>query len=201
MLAVTRGDIDAARTHLRELKSWADDDDAQSRDSYLIAEAAVALAAGPPCESLASAVKAARSAYESNGLISESFRLAWPLALEAAMRCGDLDEGKILLAMVAEAPAGHLPPYLAAQQSRYAALLTIESGQPATEVEAELRAAMETLRDLGYRYWLARAQVDLASWLGSQNRREEAGRLLADARRTFNDLHASADLQRVALSA
>ena len=86
MLAVTRGDIDAARTHLRELKSWADDDDAQSRDSYLIAEAAVALAAGPPAESLASAVKAARSAYESNGLISEGFRLAWPLALEAAMR-------------------------------------------------------------------------------------------------------------------
>ena len=39
MLTVTRGDIDAARTHLRELKSWSDDEDAQSRDSYLIAEA------------------------------------------------------------------------------------------------------------------------------------------------------------------
>jgi class 3 adenylate cyclase len=201
MLAVTRGDIEAARTHLRELKSWADDDDAQSRDSYLIAEAAVALAAGPPSESLASAITAARSAYESNGLISESFRLAWPLALEAAMRCGDLDEAKTLLAMVADAPAGHLPPYLAAQQARYATLVTIESGQPATEVEAELRSAMETLRDLGYRYWLARAQVDLARWLGTQNREEEAARLLADARQTFIELDASADLRRTALSA
>src|SRR5215204_2750923 len=201
MLAVTRGEIDAARTHLRELKSWADDDDAQSRDSYLIAEAAVALAAGPPSESLAAAIPAARSAYESNGLISESFRLAWPLALEAAMRCGDSDGAKTLLAMVAEAPAGHLPPYLAAQQSRYAALVTIESGQPATELEAELRSAMETLRDLGYRYWLARAQVDFARWLGTQNRQEEAARLLADARQTFIELDASADLHRMALSA
>ena len=108
-----------------------------------------------------------------------------------------MDEAKTLLAMVAEAPAGHLPPYLAAQQSRYAALLTIESGQPATEVEAELRSAMETLRDLGYRYWLARAQVDLARWLGTQNRREEAARLLADAHQTFSELDASADLDRL----
>src|SRR5215203_762860 len=201
MLAVTRGDIEAARTHLRELKSWAADDDAQSRDSYLIAEAVVVMAGGPPSESLAAAITAASSAYESNGLISESFRLAWPVALDAALRCRDLDEAKTLLAMVAEAPAGHLPPYLAAQQSRYATLVTIESGQPATEVEAELRSAIKTLRDLGYRYWLARAQVDLGRWLGSQNRQEEAARLLADARQTFIELDASADLQRMALSA
>jgi len=134
-------------------------------------------------------------------LISESFRLAWPLALEAAMRCGDLDEAKTLLAMVAKAPAGLLPPYLAAQRSRYATLVTIESGQPTTEVEAELRSAIKTFRDLGYRYWLARAQVDLGRWLGSQNRQEEAARLLASARRTFIELDASADLHRMALSA
>jgi hypothetical protein len=31
---VARGDSETARTHLRPLQSWADDDDAQSRDSY-----------------------------------------------------------------------------------------------------------------------------------------------------------------------
>src|SRR4029453_9491095 len=101
-----------------------------------------------PAGSLASAVKAVRSAYESNGLISESFRLAWPLALEAAMGSGDQDEAKALLEMVAEAPPGHVPAYLAAQRFRHAALLTIASGQPATEVEGDLRTAMETMRDL-----------------------------------------------------
>ena len=200
MLAVTRGDIDAARTHLCELKSWSDDEDAQSRDSYLIAEAGVALAAGPPAEAVVAAVKAARSALESNGLISESFRLAWPLALEAVMRCGDQDEAKALLAMVSEAPPGHVPPYLAAQQSRYAALLTVAGGQPVTDAEAGLRSAMETLHDLGYRYWQARAQVDFARLLGAQHRREEAANLLAEARQTFRDLNARADLERIAAS-
>ncbi len=198
MLAVTRGDLDAARTHLRELKSWSDDDDAQSRDSYLIAEAGVALAAGPPDESLALAIKAARSAYESNGLISESFRLAWPLALEAAMRCEDQDEAKALLAMASDAPPGHVPPYLAAQRARYAALMSIASEQSDTDIEAELRSAVESMRDLGYKYWHARAQTDLAGWLRTQDRREEAEGLLAEARETFSELDARADLERIA---
>jgi tetratricopeptide (TPR) repeat protein len=201
MLASTRGDVDSARTHLRELKSWSDDDDAQSRDSYLIGESAVALVAGPPAESVASAVKAARSAYESNGLISESFRLAWPLALEAAMRHQDHDEAKALLAMVTEASPGAVPRYLAAQQSRYAALLRIATGQPATDVETELRSATEILRDLGFTYWQARAQADLARWLATQHRREDAAHLLAEARRTFSELNARADLERIARSA
>jgi hypothetical protein len=86
MLAVMRRDTETARTHLRPLQSWADDDDAQSRDSYLIGEAAVASIEGPPEEAVILATKAARSAYESNGLMSESFRLAWPLALETALQ-------------------------------------------------------------------------------------------------------------------
>jgi hypothetical protein len=174
MLAVMRGDIETGRTHLRSLQSWADDDDAQSRDSYLIAEAAVASVAGPPEDALILAAKAARSAYEANGLMSESFRLAWPLALQAAVQRGELDEARALLAMVADAPPDHVPPYLAGQQSRYAALITIASGDSATDVEAELRLAIDRLRDLGYPYWLARAQADLARWLDGQQRRDEA---------------------------
>jgi hypothetical protein len=114
MLAVARGDAETARAHLRPLQSWANDDDAQSRDSYLIAEAAVASAAGPAQQWLILAAKAARSAYEANGFMSESFRLAWPLAVQAAVQIGDYDEARALLAMVADAPADHVPPYLAA---------------------------------------------------------------------------------------
>ena len=196
MLAVARGDTETARTHLRPLQSWADDDDAQSRDSYLIGEAAVASIAVPPEEALILATIAARSAYEANGLMSESFRLAWPLALEAALRNRDHDEAKALLAIVADAQSDHVPTYLAAQRSRYAALITIRSGDGVADVEAELHSAVEQLRDLEYAYWLARAQADLARWLESQQRRDEAATLLAEARETLTRLGASAEVDQ-----
>ena len=196
MLAVARGDTETARTHLRPLQSWADDDDAQSRDSYLIGEAAVASIAVPPEEALILATIAARSAYEANGLMSESFRLAWPLALEAALRNRDHDEAKALLAIVADAQSDHVPTYLAAQRSRYAALITIRSGDGVADVEAELHSAVGQLRDLEYAYWLARAQADLARWLESQQRRDEAATLLAEARETLTRLGASAEVDQ-----
>jgi hypothetical protein len=183
-LAVARGDSETARTHLRPLQSWADDDDAQSRDSYLIAEAAVASVTGALEQWLILATKAARSAHEANGLMSESFRLAWPLALEAAVEARNHDQARALLAMVADAPPDHVPAYLTAQRSRYAALIIIASGGVA-DVEAELRSAIDTLRDLGYPYWLARSQADLARWLESQQRQDEAMPLRTEVRDIF----------------
>jgi hypothetical protein len=41
-------------------------------------------------------------------------------------------------------------------------------------VEVELRSAVATLRDLGYSYWLACAQADLARWLERQLRHDQA---------------------------
>jgi hypothetical protein len=197
MLAVTRGDAVTARTHLLHLQSWATDDDPQSRHSYLIAEAGVALIDGPAHEAIALSSAAARSSYEANGLMSESFRLAWPLALEAAIRGTELDEAKALLAMVANAPPEHVPPYLSAQRTRYAALIDLASGDSAASVEANLRSAIETFRSLGYAYWLARAKADLARWLRSQAGWEEAKQLLTEARDTFTQLDAKADLARL----
>ena len=190
MLAVMRGDTERARRHLGPLRSWAEDDDAQSRDSYLIAEAAVASGTGPPQESLILAANAARSAYETHGFMSESFRLAWPMALEAALRGRDHDQARALWAIVADAPPHHVPPYLAAQRTRYGALISIASGDGATDVETDLRSATDRLRDLGYPYWLARAQTDLAGWLESRSRGEDAAPLLAQARETFTRLGA-----------
>jgi predicted ATPase/class 3 adenylate cyclase len=193
MLAVMRRDTETARTHLRPLQSWADDDDAQSRDSYLIGDAAVASIEGPPEEAVILATKAARIAYESNGLMSESFRLAWPLALETALHNRDHHEAKALLAIVADTQPDHVPTYLAAQRSRYAALITVRGGHGAADVEAELRSAIDRLHDLGYPYWLARAQADLAGWLESQQRRVEATLLSDEARETFTRLGVPAE--------
>jgi hypothetical protein len=93
--------------------------------------------------------------------------------------------------MVAGAPPEHVPPYLTAQRSRYAALLTIASGDGATDVEVELHTAIDRLRDLGYSYWLARAQAELARWLDRRQRPDEAAHLLAEAGETFTRLGVS----------
>jgi hypothetical protein len=127
--------------------------------------------------------------------MSESFRLAWPLALEAAIRGAELGEAKALLAMVANAPPEHVPPYISAQRARYGALIDLAGGDSAAGVEADLRSAIETFRILDYVYWLARAKADLARWLRSQGQ-EEAKQLLAEARDTFTQLGAQADLAR-----
>jgi hypothetical protein len=197
MLAVSRGDAATARAHLQPLQSWAVDNDAQSRDSYLIAEAAMASLDGPPSESARLSAAAARSSYEDNGMVSESFRLALPLALDAVIRSADLDEARKLLAMVAAAPDDQVPPYLAAQQARYSSLLALASETIAPGIEADLRFAIDTLAALGFRYWHARAQADLAHWLSTQHRQEEAEHLLDAARATLSKLGAIADLARL----
>lgn len=196
ILAIAQGHARTARAHLQQLHSWKADDDAQSRDSYLIAQAAVASLDGSPSEFATLSVEAARSSYEDNGLVSESFRLALPLALEAMIKTADPDGGKRLIAMLAEAPASEVPPYLAAQRARCSALLTLISRPKATDIEPDLRFAVETFAALGYPYWQARAQGDLGRWLLTQHRQEEADPLLDQARSTFIRLGATPDLSR-----
>jgi hypothetical protein len=88
---------------------------------------------------------------------------------------------------VADAPPEHVPAYLAAQRSRYAALVAIGTDESGT-LEADLRSALDRFRALGYPYWLARSQADLGRWLESQDRREEGIQLFAAAHKTFATL-------------
>jgi len=199
MLAVAREDAQTARSHLIPLQRWATDDDPQSRDSYLIAEAGVAFIDGSPEEAIKLSAAAARSSYESNGLMSESFRLAWPLSLEAAIRGSDLDEARALLDTVANAPSVHVPPYLAAQRARYAALIDIASEVNTSSIEPDLRFSLDSFRSLGYGYWLARTKADLALWLESQRRSQEARQLFGEARDMFIQLGAKAELAKQSL--
>ncbi|MEJ7708068.1 MAG: hypothetical protein WKF82_12855 [Nocardioidaceae bacterium] len=73
--------------------------------------------------------------------VAEGFRLGWPLALEASLAAGRLDDAQHLLALVADAPKGHVPPYLRAQLARYTALVHAAQDQHDT-VEADLRQAI-----------------------------------------------------------
>lgn len=77
-----------------------------------------------------------------------------PDALDAALALGRLDEGAALVALLAEQPPGHIPPYLAAHLARGRGLVAaVEGGHDA--VETDLGAAIDGFRELGYPYWLA----------------------------------------------
>ena len=56
------------------------------------------------------------------------------------------------------------------------------------DVEQDFMAAVTELSDLGYPYWRARAQLDLAEWLVATSRLDEAEDPAREAEATFAQL-------------
>jgi hypothetical protein len=129
-------------------------------------------------------------------MLSEEFRLAWPLAVEAALASGRVDDATAQLALVSHTPKGHVPPYLRAQLSRLRGLVASARGDAAT-AEGDLRSSIEQFVELGYTSWLARSRVDLAGCLAVLGRTSEVEPLLRDAATTFTELRAQPDLEHV----
>jgi class 3 adenylate cyclase/predicted ATPase len=197
LLYSVRGSLAEANEQVHGLSGWEGSLDPQDREALMTGRGAVAFAEARFRDALSSAGEATLDAAKINGFRSEGFRLAWPLALDAAMRAGEIDEAKRLLSLVADAPPGHAPPYIRAQLARYRALVRVAEGDRSVEIGNGLRGAVNGLRDLGYPYWLARAQADLGQWLAGRGRRADAEPLLVEARDILSDLGAQPDLERV----
>lgn len=192
VLYSARGRSEEAAHQLAALEALADSDDVQDLAALYVGRAAVALAVQELPMAAAAAAEAVRV---SGGMRTEGFRSAWPLALEAALAADLLDEASRLLAIVGDAPKGHVPPYLRAQHARYRALIAAANNLHDT-VQTDLRSAIDILTDLDYPYWRARAEADLATWLTTHNRPDEAQPLLTSAVDTFTRLKAQPDLDR-----
>ena len=137
----------------------------------------------------------ALTGLEHQGASNDGTRLAWPDAVGAALALGRLDDAQDLVDSIADLPRGLVPPLLRAELSRARALLASARDRP-DEVEAGLRSAIEGLAELGYPFWLARAQTDLGEWLTAHGRRDEAAPLLEDAIATLEELGAQPALAR-----
>ena len=152
------------------------------------AEAAVFLAERRSRDALESARRAIEEALGGGlGLSHEVVRLAFPIALEAAIDVDDLDEAGRLADTLAIRPRGEVPPFLRAQLVRSRGLLSAARGED-DGVEKDLMAAEAMLRDLGYPYWTARSQLDRAGWLAGRGRHDEAAGLAGEAAATFERL-------------
>jgi hypothetical protein len=126
---------------------------------------------------------------------SEVGRLAWPLAFESAVALGRLEDAEALTKLLADQPPGIISPYLRAQLARANGMLAAARHEH-EGVEPSLVSAIEDFRGLGYPYWLARAQTDLAAWLIGQGRFGDAAPLLVEAGATLESLGASPALAR-----
>ena len=194
-LAALRGDVTTARAHLAALERLAASDDMQDRILASVAAVMAASAAAEHDRALAVAQETTTEALRSIGPASDNFRESWILAIEAALAADDLLAADQLLALVTDLPPGQLTPFLGAQLPRCRALVAARRGEDATVIDIDLRSSVEALGELGYGYWHARAQLDLARELTRHGRPDDD--VLAEAQSLLDEANATLDRLRV----
>jgi len=194
LLATLRGNIPRAREHLAGMASWRHSEANEPRFTYAACQAAIALADGDAADALDLLLDRIHEIVSVEGVSSQASRIGFPVALAAAFALGRTDAAAELLALLANRPPGHVPPFLRAQLARGEALLAAAADHPTAE--ARLRDAVEELSSLGYPYWLAEAQTDLAGLLIDDHRAAEARVLLDEAIAVLRGLRAAPALER-----
>ncbi len=195
LLAASRGNTQTAREHLAGMAPWRDTEANEARWTYAACEATIALAGGDAAVALDALSGTIGKIISAEGASSQASRIGFPCALTAALTLGRDDEAAHLLALLADLPPGHVPPFLRAQLARGEGLLAAAETDNVT-AEARLVAALDELSSLGYPYWLARVQTDLAGLLIDDHRAAEARVLLDEAIAVLKDLRAVPALER-----
>jgi hypothetical protein len=196
LLAAFRGDVETAHDHVPHIAAWRTSQNNQLRWFYAACHARIAVAAGEFRDAIDQVAEGIEEIVQTDGPSSQAIRIGFPAAIEAALALGRLDDVDHLLSVLAERPAGHVPPYLHAQLSRIRGLLASARDDRAA-AESQFGAAVEGFRSLGFPYWLATAQTDLAELLLHDKRVDEARPLLEAALTAFSRLGATPAVQRV----
>jgi DNA-binding CsgD family transcriptional regulator len=139
----------------------------------------------------------------SHGFREPSVIPVWPNAIEALLLAGQIDRAADLLPVYMELAEDFGCPWARATGSRCKGLLAAAQGELA-EAEPELRAAVDTHRDLVSPFERARTLMALGTVLRRQRQRREARAVLGEAREIFSSLgavgwaeHAQHELARI----
>jgi hypothetical protein len=122
--------------------------------------------------------------------IDDDLAHVWPGMVATALAAGDLAAAERLIQPGASAPPMLLTPVLAAQLPSHRGLVAASRGDEPDAVEADLRAGIAGLEDFGAVGLAARAKEDLARWLASLGRADEAALLTAQSRSTYREIGA-----------
>jgi ATP/maltotriose-dependent transcriptional regulator MalT len=194
-LDALRGRHDSALASLERLSAWERTEDIELKTMHTAATVSVALAAGHTATAVEQGQRMLGPAMQTLGAGNQSVRFGWPDTLHAALALGRLQDARSLLALLADQPPGHIPPYLNAQLARGRGLLAAAEGEH-DAVETHLTGAIDGLRALGYPYWLAVTQTDFGAWLINRNRDNDATSPLNEAIATLKSLDAAPALAR-----
>jgi tetratricopeptide (TPR) repeat protein len=195
IVASLRGDVEAAHEHLARVGSWRASQNNQLRWTYAACHAAIAVSAGEAADALDLLEGTIEEMVETEGPSSQASRIGLPAAIGAALSLGRLADVDKLVSLIECRPPGDIPPYVHAHLDRARGLLAAARGETAA-AESHLDGALERFSSLGFPYWLATAQTDLAGLLIGEQRVADARPLLDDARDTFARLGAAPALQR-----
>ena len=195
LLRVHRGDLEGARANLARMSVLAVTDDVEARHCFVSLDGLIALGEGDLDRALELLGHTAREGVETQGASSEGTRLTWADAIGVALELRRLDHADALVALLADRPRGLVPPLLRAELARARALVAWVRDEP-DAVEPGLRSAIDELAALGYPFWLARAQIDLAAWLTERGRSSEAASLVDEAAGALERLGAAPALAR-----
>ena len=190
---VHRGELEEAERHVRRFAELEESADQQEQGQVHFAKATLLFAEGRHAESLRDAEVALETRH-ANGMTYEAVKESLVLAVEAALRLGDRERADELLAMVDALPPGGSPRFLRAHAQRFRARLSAD----APESERLFTSATELFRELGYLFYLAVTLLEYGEWLTSQDRPDEAGPFLVEAREAFERLEATPWLERAA---
>ncbi len=190
-----RGDVDRPAPRWPTSPAGRTPTSLQARWGHAVARMIVSAAAGEQDPVLALGSEFIPRAIETEAASIEAVRNGWPFAMRAAIELGRTTDARRLLSLLDEQPAGYVPPYLRAQLANGHGLLAAAEGRH-DRWRAPLNEAIDRLGELGYPYWLAVAQTDLAEWLVDQGRGAEASTRLDEAVTALRALRAVPALAR-----
>ena len=123
--------------------------------------------------------------------IEDDFMHLWPPLVQTALAARDTALAQRLIEPVSSAAAGIVSPAVSAQYHRLRGLVGAALGDDPDQVERDLRAGVDALRDFGAVGLAARAEEELARWLAGQHRADEARPMCDSARATYAEIGAS----------
>jgi class 3 adenylate cyclase/tetratricopeptide (TPR) repeat protein len=133
--------------------------------------------------------------WETIGL--ETCAIAWSTTVLAAFDLGRTEDARRIADAVGTAPSGLLPPLVAALYRWFAARLAALDGDH-DRARVGFEAATTGLRDLGTRFWYARALLDQARWLVDRGHVRPATELTRKAHAVLVELEAAPFVRQAA---
>ncbi len=197
MLSLLRGDVGAAEQQLARLARWEATEDLENQMHLRSVSLMVSLAKRR-IATRSSGGRVRAGVQRAPGLEPQLGATGVPRHRRRRRAQAALDVAAGLTDFVGNQPPGLVSPFMRAQVARGRGTLALARGED-DAVEPLLTEAMERFTELGYPYWLARTQSDLAAWLIAHGRASEAEPLLDEATATLERLGAAPALERAQL--